>query len=131
MKKYLKVMLVLAIAMSLLCTVAFASGSSNPFNSVVTGGGSSTSLSDAVSGIGASAIDIVQTLGYIIAVIMVVVVGIQYLIGTPAKKQELKGRLINVVIGAILIACGVTILGFVAGVGKEIGTSELKSGMFE
>ena len=123
MKKYLKVMLVLVVALSLFCTVVLAA---NPFEGVVNNAKqSSSSLTGAVSGIGSSAINIVQTLGYVIAVIMVVIVGIQWLIGTPAKKQELKGRLVNVIIGAILIACGVTILGFIAKVGDEIGTSDL------
>jgi len=124
MKKYLKVMLVLVVALSLFCTVALA----NPFADVVDNGKqSSSSLTGAVSGIGSSAINLVQTLGYVIAVIMVVVVGIQWLIGTPAKKQELKGRLVNVIIGALLIACGVTILGFIAKVGGEIGANDLAS----
>lgn len=126
MKKYLKVMLVLVVALSVLCTFAFAAADDNPFSTVVGGGGSSTSLDSAVSNLGASAISVVQTLGYVIAVIMVIVVGIQWLVGTPAKKQELKGRLINVIVGALLIACGVTILGFISKVGNEIGNKELK-----
>ena len=63
--------------------------------------------------VGGSIISVVQTLGYIIAIVMVLYVGIQWLIGTPAKKQELKGKMVNVVIGAILIIAGVTILGLV------------------
>ena len=107
MKKYLKVMLVLVVALAMLGTVAFAN--SFEINGSQTGG----AVTNTVNNIGATVITIVQTVGYVVAVVMVLVVGIQWLIGTPAKKQELKGRMINVVIGAILIVGGVTLLGMV------------------
>ena len=107
MKKYLKVMLVLVVALAMLGTVAFASS----FD--ITGTDTSSSVTTTVNNIGATAIKIVQTVGYVIAVVMVLVVGIQWLIGTPAKKQELKGKLVNVIIGAVLIVGGVTLLGMV------------------
>ena len=107
MKKYLKVMLVLVVALMMLGTVAFASS----FD--ITGTDTSSSVTTTVNNIGATAIKIVQTVGYVIAVVMVLVVGIQWLIGTPAKKQELKGKLVNVIIGAVLIVGGVTLLGMV------------------
>ena len=108
MKKYLKVMLVLVVALAMFATVAFAA---NPFaiNGKQTGG----AVTNTVNNIGATAITIVQTVGYVVAVVMILVVGIQWLIGTPAKKQELKGKLVNVIIGAVLIVGGVTILGMV------------------
>ena len=122
MKKYLKVLLILVVVLSLMSTVAFASG--NKFlDAKNKSQATDTALTGAVNSIGSSNINIVQTLGYVIAVVMVIVVGIQWLVGTPAKKQELRGKLINVIIGAILIACGVTILGFVANVGTELGSS--------
>lgn len=65
-----------------------------------------------------SIIDIIQTVGYIVAIIMVLVVGIQWLTGTANKRQELKGRMLNIIIGAILIAGGVTILDWIAGIVK-------------
>ena len=109
MKKYLKVMLVLVVALSMLCTFALAD---NPF--AVSGTSQAAGITKSISNIGATVIDIVQTVGYIVAVVMVLVVGIQWLMGTPAKKQELKGRMWNIVIGAVLIVAGVTLLGVVA-----------------
>lgn len=117
MKKYLKVMLVLVVALSLFCTFALA----NTFD--VTKGnktGINTSVDDFFDKFGVTVIDIVQTAGIIIAVVMIMVVGIQWLMGTPAKKQELKGRLVNVAIGAFLIVCGVGVLGFIEKVGNEV-----------
>lgn len=121
MKNFSKVMLILVVALSLMCTFAFADNSF--LNPVGNAEGVSSTLATATDKVGATAIDLVQTAGYVIAVVMVVIVGIQWLIGTPAKKQELKGRLINVIVGAILIACGVTVLGFIESVGNEMLTS--------
>ena len=47
------------------------------------------------------------------AFIMVLVVGIQWVMATPAKKQELKGRMWNIAIGAALIVGAVTFLGII------------------
>ena len=107
MKKYLRVMLVLVVALAMFGTVAAA----NSF--VISGEQTGGAVTNTVNNIGATVITIVQTVGYVVAVVMVLVVGIQWLIGTPAKKQELKGKMVNVVIGAILIVGGVTLLGMV------------------
>lgn len=109
MKKYLKVMLVLVVALSMFCTFAMA----NSF--VINGTNSAGKVTNSINNIGSTVITIVQTVGYVVAVVMVLIVGIQWLVGTPAKKQELKGRIINVVIGAVLIVGGVTLLGLVEG----------------
>ena len=74
------------------------------------------SSTEAVNTIGGSVISVVQTTGYIVAVVMVIFVGIQWLMATPAKRQELKARMWNLVVGAILIAGGVSILGLIANI---------------
>lgn len=114
MKKYLKVMLVLVVALSMFCTFAMAA---NSFDIQHKAGvvDSSNAVTTSINNIGVTVIKIVQTVGYVVAVVMVLIVGIQWLIGTPAKKQELKGRMINVVIGAVLIIGGVTLLGMIEG----------------
>lgn len=110
MKKFMKILLVAVLSVMLICSFAFAD---NPFEGH--GGSDNTGgVEDAVADVGAMAIDIVQTVGYIMAVIMVLVVGIQWVMATPAKKQELKGRMWNIVIGAALIVGGVTFLGIIS-----------------
>lgn len=66
-----------------------------------------------VNDIGGIVINTIQTIGYLVAVVMVLYIGIQYLQATPAKRNELKGRMINLIIGAVLIAGGVSILGWI------------------
>lgn len=60
-----------------------------------------------------------QWIGYGIAIIMIVWLGIQWMIAQPAKKAELKGKMWSMAIGIILIVAGSTIVGWVWGAGGE------------
>lgn len=116
MKKFMKkASKILCLALIVLMVTSPLTLASEGFKSVTP---TDTPASEAMSNIGGQALGIVQALAYAIAVIMVLVVGIQYMIATPAKKAELKGKLWSMAIGAILIASAGTILGFVAGLGE-------------
>lgn len=75
---------------------------------------SETTATTQINSMGGIVINTIQTIGYIVAVVMVLYIGIQWLMAENAqKRQELKGRMINLAIGAVLIAGGVTILGWI------------------
>lgn len=103
MKKYLKVMLVLVVVLTMLSTVAFAGS----FDIKPGDGGA---INTKVNTLAGTIISIITTIGYAVAVIMVLVTGVQYLMGTPAKKQELKGKLWSIVIGVVLLVGASTLL---------------------
>ncbi|MBQ7668731.1 MAG: TrbC/VirB2 family protein [Clostridia bacterium] len=107
MKKFLKILVVAVVAVMLICSFALAS---NPFDVGSNNGGE---IGTAVTNVGQTAIGVVQTIGYIMAVFMVIWTGVQWVMAPPAKKQELKGKLWNIVIGAVLIVGAVTLLGLV------------------
>jgi len=109
MKKFMKVLLVAVLSVMLIGSFALANNS-NPFELK---GDSTGEISRFISKLGGDAIGIAQTCGYIIAVVMVLVVGIQWVMATPAKKQELKGRMWNIVIGAALIVGASFFLGII------------------
>ncbi|MBP3284031.1 MAG: hypothetical protein J6M02_00845 [Clostridia bacterium] len=71
-------------------------------------------LADPLNEAGATVTGVIKILGYIIAVVMVMWLGIQYIIATPAKKAELKGKLWSMAIGVLLLVGGVTILDVIA-----------------
>jgi hypothetical protein len=74
----------------------------------------STGTVTEVSGNMAGAIiGIIQTVGYIVAVIMVLIIAIQWFTAAPNKRQELKGRMINLAIGAIIIVSCTSLLNFI------------------
>jgi len=114
MKKAVKVLCLVLVMAMVISPLALA----NPFETVQPNTGSDVATK--VNELGGEIAGIIQVIGYVVAVIMVVWVGVQYMIATPSKKAELKGKLWSMAIGAVLIVCGVTILGVVADAGKTI-----------
>ena len=111
--KILAMMLVVVMMVGMFSTVAFAD---NPFASVAEQAetASTGELGGAINNLGAKAINIIQTVGYVVAVVMVLVFGIKWMMATPQKKQELKERMWSLAIGVVLLIGGVTILGWIA-----------------
>ncbi len=113
MKKFSKILsLVLVLALVFAPIALAADGTiSNPgsdFNANV----NSTVQSNMKGPLG-QVIGTLQWIGYGIALIMVVWLGIQWMIAQPAKKAELKGKMWSMAIGIILIVAGSTIVGMV------------------
>lgn len=54
-----------------------------------------------------------QWIGYAVAIVMVLWLGIQWMLAQPAKKAELKGKMWSMAIGILLLVGGVTIIGVV------------------
>lgn len=55
---------------------------------------------------------VIQTIGYIVAVAMVMWVGIKYLMSGAGERAKVKDTMIPIVIGAIIIMAAVTITSF-------------------
>lgn len=116
MKKFTKIfamMLVVVMVAGMFSTVAFAATN---FNDVMNkaNGADAGQVGTALDNLGGQAVKIVQSVGYIVAVVMVLVFGIKWMMATPQKKQELKDRMWNLAIGVVLLVAGVSILGWVA-----------------
>jgi len=61
-----------------------------------------------------------QFIGYGVAVVMILWLGIQYMLAQPAKKAELKGKMWSMLIGIILIVAGSTIVGVIWGAAEKL-----------
>ena len=55
---------------------------------------------------------VIQTIGYIVAVVMVMYAGIKFLMSSAGERAKVKETLIPIVIGAIVIMSAVTITAF-------------------
>ena len=108
MKKLLKVLsLVLVFALVMAPVVSLAGPFEATADDSVTG-----KLGGIQSGVGI-AITVLQWIGYAVAVVMILWLGIQWMLAQPAKKAELKGKMWSMAIGIILLVGGVTILDIV------------------
>ena len=63
-----------------------------------------------IEDLGSKVLGIVEVVAAGVAIIMVTVVGIKYILASPNEKADLKGNLIMITIGAILIFGGARIL---------------------
>ncbi len=117
MKKVLKVLsLVLVFALVMAPTITLADV---PINVGSTTGEADLSGLDGLVG---TIIQIITYIGYAIAVVMILWLGVQWILATPSKKAELKGKMWSMAIGIVLLVGGVSVLNFVwnlAEQGKE------------
>lgn len=83
----------------------------------------SASGASAVTGFGNKIVGIIQVVGYVIAVVMLVIIGIKYITSSPEGKAEVKKTALFYVLGAVLIAGAATIVKIVFDFGSSTSIS--------
>ena len=69
---------------------------------------------DKIVSIGNKIIGTVQTVGTIVAVLVLVVLGIKYMMGSAEEKAEYKKTLMPYVIGAVIVLLAVNVVSWIA-----------------
>ena len=126
LSKIFTILLIVAMVMTMLTTIVNAGGAtgetggkddSSSVIDKVTGGGSADT--DQLQNVGASIVDIITTVGIIVAVVVLLILGIKYMMGSAEEKAEYKKTMMPYVIGASLIfaasALAQVIYGFFSG----------------
>lgn len=116
MKKTAKIISILVIAICLIsmATSVFAApvtGVSDP--STLTG--ASVSGSEKITGLGNQIITILTTVGIVVSVVVLIVLGIKYMMGSAEEKAEYKKTMMPYIIGAALIFAASTIANILYG----------------
>lgn len=113
--KIMSVMLMVVMVLFTMTTMVSASGSGfyqpeqgpeglvDPVNLAGSLQGTNTSASGSVANIGNQIIGIITTVGVVVAVIILLVLGIKYMMGSASEKAEYKKTMIPYLVGAILI----------------------------
>ena len=106
MKKLIKVMTVamIVIMMVMSTTMVFAAADPSKYD----GSGASIDTSK-VDTFGQNIISVITTIGSIASVIVLVVLGIKYMMGSAEEKAEYKKTLLPYILGAILVFAASTI----------------------
>ena len=68
-----------------------------------------TNSQDGLTSLGGKIVGIIQVVGTIVAVIVIMVVGIKYMMGSVEEKAEYKKTMMPYIIGAVLIFAGSTL----------------------
>ena len=63
-----------------------------------------------IQNLGKRIVGVIQIAGVVIAVVVILVIGIKYVIGSAEEKAEYKKTMIPYIVGAILIFAGATIV---------------------
>ena len=104
-----KVLSIVAIAMMLVFTASNFVLALDPG----TLKGDTTVDTTGIQNIGKAVIQTLQTVGSVAAVIVLIVLGIKYMMGSTEEKAEYKKTMIPYVIGAVLIFAASSVAGFV------------------
>ena len=121
MKKLTKIMSVLLIAVMLISVVstvlAATSGAPKPGDMT----GTSVEGLSSVTNVGNQIVTILTTIGIIASVIVLIVLGIKYMMGSAEEKAEYKKTMMPYVIGAALVFAASAIAGIIFGFTQNIG----------
>ena len=82
--------------------------------------GTPTDASGSVTTIGNQIIGIITTIGVVVAVVVLLVLGIKYMMGSASEKAEYKKTMIPYLVGAILIFGASAITKVVVSLGSNI-----------
>lgn len=121
MKKLWKKLTMLAITISgmMYSTLSFAAiDGVDPNKTFKTTTG--TNATNAVSNFGSNILGIVSTGASVLAVIILIVLGIKYMMGSAEEKAEYKKTMIPYLIGAVLLFAAVNLAGWIVGIAQTI-----------
>ena len=99
MQKVLVILIMAIMVASTLCTVVLASDTTP---SQITGEAGSVQNETIING-GKQIVYILQTVGIVLSVIVLIVIGIKYMMGSAEEKAEYKKTFMPYIIGAALI----------------------------
>lgn len=115
MKKQVKIISALLIIVTILATlssvVLAAPDLSGKIDEIAQGNDSVAT--DKVVNLGKTIVTIMQTIGIVVAVVVLLVLGIKYMMGSAEEKAEYKKTMIPYVVGAVLIFASTTIVNIV------------------
>ena len=124
MKRTIKItgiILMAVMLLALLTTVSNASGGFDPAGMANNLKGTTSNAQTDVMNIGNQIIGIITTVGVVVAVVILLVLGIKYMMGSASEKAEYKKTMIPYLVGAILIFGASAITKVVVSLASGIG----------
>ena len=122
MKKQVKMLSAILVIMMILCSVSNVVFGVSSIISQVGDPNNATTVSgrDDVIDLGSTIVGILQIIGIVVAVVVLLVLGIKYMMGSAEEKAEYKKTMIPYVIGALLIFAAATIVNVLYGMFSQV-----------
>lgn len=110
MKKTVKIISTLLLVVMLVTSIAgtvFADSTTDVLDKLKGDGKVETS---SLTTVGNNVVTIINVVGIVIAVIILLIIGIKYMIGSASEKAEYKKTMIPYIVGAVLIFAGTSLV---------------------
>lgn len=122
MKKSIKVISTLLLAIMLVASIAGTVLAVDP-NTVLNGlNGNGNVQTNDLTKVGNNIVTITQVVGIVIAVIVLLVIGIKYMMGSASEKAEYKKTMIPYIVGAVLIFAGTSLVRVIYSLSTSVST---------
>lgn len=122
MKKSIKVISTLLLTIMLVASIAGTVLAVDP-NTVLNGlNGNGNVQTNDLTKVGNNIVTIIQVVGIVIAVIVLLVIGIKYMMGSASEKAEYKKTMIPYIVGAVLIFAGTSLLRVIYSLSTSVST---------
>ena len=123
MKKSIKVISTLLLAIMLVTSIAGTVLAVDP-NTVLNGlNGNGNVQTNDLTKVGNNIVTIIQVVGIVIAVIVLLVIGIKYMMGSASEKAEYKKTMIPYIVGAVLIFAGTSLVRVIYSLSTSVSTN--------
>lgn len=104
MKKTIKIMSILLVTIMFVTILATGvNATSNSASDLINQMNPNYSDQSGIAGVGQKIVNILATIGVVVAVIVLLVIGIKYMMGSASEKAEYKKTMIPYLVGAVLI----------------------------
>ena len=122
MKKSIKVISTLLLAIMLVTSIAGTVLAVDP-NTVLNGlNGNGNVQTNDLTKVGENIVTMIQVVGIVIAVIVLLVIGIKYMMGSASEKAEYKKTMIPYIVGAVLIFAGTSLVRVIYSLSTSVST---------
>ena len=100
MKKLDKVLIIVMIVLMLACVCTRIFAAVNPDEIT---GNTGTQADKTITNIGNSILSIITSVGIVLAIVLIAILGIKYMMGSTEEKAEYKKSMIPYLVGAVLV----------------------------
>lgn len=122
MKKSIKVISTLLLAIMLVTSIAGTVLAVDPITVLNGLNGNGNVQTNDLTKVGNNIVTIIQVVGIVIAVIVLLVIGIKYMMGSASEKAEYKKTMIPYIVGAVLIFAGTSLVRVIYSLSTSVST---------
>lgn len=120
-KKVTKILSALMVAIMLVSiSVNVFAINSTDFNAVTDAMNKTNVNTEKVTNLGGKVMTILQTVGIVLSIVILIVLGIKYMTGSAEEKAEYKKTMVPYLVGAVLIFTASALAGFIVNIANGL-----------